>query len=101
MTAREDAERALVHRMRNRGDGDNQYALDDEVFAGEYITALLGNGWRPVEVLTPWDYRQTPHGEGLPTSEETRLQVAETRRLLAEASIRRRTLAANPPRDAA
>jgi hypothetical protein len=101
MTAREDAARALVHRLKNRGDGDNQYALDDDVFAGEYITALLGNGWRPVEALAPWDYRNAAHGAGLPVSEEARRQVEQARRDSAEASIRRRTLAANPPRDAA
>jgi hypothetical protein len=101
MTAREDAARALVHRLKNRGDGDNQYPLDDEVFANEYITGLIGNGWRPTEARAPWDYRQMPHGDGLPTSREAQQQVEETRRALAEASIRRRTLAANPPRDAA
>lgn len=75
MTPREEAERALVYRMRNRGDGDNQYAVDDEVFAAEYITGLLGNGWRPVEALAPWDYRNVPHGAGLPSTEESRAEV--------------------------
>jgi hypothetical protein len=88
----EQAIRALVYRLNDRGDADV------EVIARSFMTELRARGWRPTEARTPWDYRNQPHGEGLPTSEETRLQVAETRRLLAEASIRRRTLAANPPK---
>jgi hypothetical protein len=87
---------ALVYRLKNREPG-----TDDEPFAQEYVIALRARGWRPTEARAPWDYRQMPHGDGLPTSREAQQQVAETRQALAEASIRRRTLAANPPRDAA
>jgi hypothetical protein len=87
---------ALVYRLKNREPG-----TDDEPFAQEYVIALRARGWRPTEARTPWDYRQMPHGDGLPTSREAQQQVEEARRALAEAAIRRRTLAANPPRDAA
>jgi hypothetical protein len=89
---------ALVYRLRNRGDGEGQFATDDEPFAQEYVIALRARGWRPTEARAPWDYRQMPHGDGLPTSREAQQQVEETRRALADAAIRRRTLAANPPR---
>ncbi len=44
---------ALVHRLRNRGDADGQFSLDDEPFAQEFITALRSRGWRPVLVPPP------------------------------------------------
>ena len=87
---------ALVYRLRNREPG-----TDDEPFALEFITAMRSRGWRPTEARAPWDYRNTPHGEGTPTSEETRLAVEEARRVSVEAAIRRRTLAAKTHGDAA
>lgn len=87
---------ALVYRLKTREPG-----TDDEPFAQEFITALRARGWRPTEARAPWDYRKAPHGDGLPTTKEVQQQVEETRRALADAAIRRRTLAANPPKDAA
>jgi hypothetical protein len=48
---------ALVHRLRNKGDAD------DEPFAAEFIAALWGQGWRPTlaKPLPDWHYRG--HGE--------------------------------------
>lgn len=59
MTAFEDREKrfavdALVFRLRNRGDAD------DEPLAAEFIAALWGRGWRPVEVLSPAVRRTGP-----------------------------------------
>ena len=82
MTSRERetqaAVAALVHRLQNRGDGIGQSATDDELFAREYVTALLGYGWRPVEALR--ETRSQPAGEGQPVSEETRRRLEEARR---------------------
>lgn len=63
MTAFEDREKraavsALVRRLENRGDAD------DEPFAAEFITALWGRGWRPLEVLRPHDWRNPPADPG-------------------------------------
>jgi hypothetical protein len=44
---------ALVYRLRNRGDGEGQFATDDEFFAAEFIAAIRGRGWRPVLALVP------------------------------------------------
>lgn len=92
MTSRERetqaAVAALVHRLQNRGDGIGQSATDDELFAREYVTALLGYGWRPVEALR--ETRSQPAGEGQPVSEETRQRLEEARRVAAEASARLR-----------
>jgi hypothetical protein len=38
---------ALVYRLRNRGDAD------DEPFAQEYLAALKARGWRPVLAVPP------------------------------------------------
>ena len=45
---------ALVHRLKNRGDAD------DEPFAAEFIAALKGRGWRPTNArpLPDWHYRK-------------------------------------------
>ena len=80
---------ALVYRLRNRGDGDGQFATDDEVFAQEWVAAMLGRGWRPVEVLAPWDRRNQPAGDGS-VSEEARRELDEARRALTEAAERLR-----------
>jgi hypothetical protein len=76
VTAAEDREKraaidALVHRLRSRGDAD------DEPFAAEFITALWGRGWRPV--LTRPDWRARPHGR--PPTDEFRdaLKALHTR----------------------
>lgn len=42
---------ALVHRLRNRGEEAGQFAVDDELFAGEFITAMISRGWYPLPVL--------------------------------------------------
>jgi hypothetical protein len=92
---------ALVFRLRNRGDGDRQFAIDDELFAREYVTAMRGRGWRPTEARTPWDYRALPHAGGHPESEEALALVEQARRDLEEARARqhatRRRLTLEPP----
>ena len=96
---------ALVYRLRNRGDGDGQFATDDQLFAREYVTAMRGRGWRPTEARTPWDYRNPPHGDGPPASEETAARLEETRRSLDEIIARqhaeRRRLTVERPAGAA
>lgn len=47
---------ALVHRLRNRGDAD------DEPFAAEFIAALKGRGWRPTNARPAPDWHQRPAG---------------------------------------
>ena len=90
---------ALVYRLKNRTDED------DEPFAQEYVTALRARGWRPTEARMPWDYRNPPHGDGLPASEETVARLEETRRSLDEIIARqhatRRRLTLEPPAGAA
>jgi hypothetical protein len=55
---------ALVYRLRNRGDGEGQYATDDEVFAREFVVAALGRGWRPTEARrVGWRDMATGSGE--------------------------------------
>lgn len=44
---------ALVHRLRNRGDGPGQFAADDELFASEFVTAMTSRGWYPLPVAPP------------------------------------------------
>jgi hypothetical protein len=92
MTSRERetqaAVAALVHRLQNRGDGEGQFATDDKPFALEYVTALIGFGWRPFEAVR--DTRSQPAGEKGPVSEETRHMLEEARQVAAEASARRR-----------
>jgi hypothetical protein len=85
---RQAAVAALVHRLKNRGDGPGQYALDDEPFAGEYVTALIGYGWRLVGVLQ--EGRKDPTGTGLPESEEALTRLEQTRRELEEVRARQR-----------
>jgi hypothetical protein len=90
MTSRERetqaAVAALKHRLQNRGDSDGQFATDDEMFAREYVTALVGFGWRPVEALR--DARKDPPGTGLPESEEALTRLEQTRRELEEVRAR-------------
>jgi len=43
---------ALVFRLKNRGDAD------DEPFAAEFIAALRGRGWRPTEARPGPDWRR-------------------------------------------
>ena len=103
MTSREHetqaAVAALVHRLRNRGDGIGQSATDDDLFAREFITALIGFGWRPFEAVR--GTRSQPAGEGGPMSEETRQGLEEARRVAAEAAARRRAQAENRTEGAA
>ena len=42
---------ALVHRLRNRGEEDGQFAVDDELFASEYVTVMKARGWYPLPSL--------------------------------------------------
>lgn len=52
---------ALVFRLRNRGDAD------DEPFAQEFIAALKARGWRPVLVPPPEaDWRRAPGNSRVP-----------------------------------
>jgi hypothetical protein len=58
---------ALVHRLRNRGDEDGQFSLDDELFAAEFVTALRGYGWRPLLVApAEADWRKASGSSRLP-----------------------------------
>jgi hypothetical protein len=60
---------ALVHRLRNRGDEDGQFSLDDELFAQEFVLSLRGYGWRPVLVPPPEaDWRKASGGSRLPNA---------------------------------
>jgi hypothetical protein len=62
-----EAVAALVRRLRNRGDGEGQFATDDELFAQEFIASLKGYGWRPV--LAPGaasDWRRASGSSRLP-----------------------------------
>jgi hypothetical protein len=52
---------ALVYRLRNRGDAD------DEPFAQEFITALKARGWRPVlAVPVDADWRRASGSSRVP-----------------------------------
>jgi hypothetical protein len=79
---------ALVFRLKNRTDED------DEPFAQEYVLAMRLRGWRPTEARGPVDYRNLPHGGGLPASEETQREIDAARRAVASAATRARTRAA-------
>lgn len=58
---------ALVHRLRNRGEEDGQFSLDDELFAQEFVLSLRGYGWRPVLVPPPGaDWRKVSGSSRLP-----------------------------------
>ena len=77
---------ALVYRLRNRGDGPGQFPLDDELFTQEFMTVLIGFGWRHVEVLTVHDWRDGAAGDGLPVSDQARQEVEALRAQLAARS---------------
>ena len=53
---------ALGYRLKNRGDGDGQYATDDQMFAQEYVLAMRLRGWRPTEAVAPWEVHNAPNG---------------------------------------
>lgn len=69
---------ALTYRLRNR----DQYPDDPELFAKEFVTALLGHGWRPTEARRV-DWHDLPRGSGQPVSEESRRALKELRDKLA------------------
>jgi hypothetical protein len=101
-----DAIAALVHRLKNRGDSEGQYATDDDLFALEYLTAMRGRGWRPTEVRAPWEVRTGPAGCGHPESAEAVREVEAARQVLDEIRTRqheerRRLAVAEPPAGAA
>jgi hypothetical protein len=73
---------ALVYRLRNRADED------DEPFAQEYVTALRARGWRPTSARASWDYRNAHHGDGMPTSEESQREIDAARERLREIARR-------------
>jgi hypothetical protein len=55
---------ALVYRLRNRGEAD------DEPFAQEFIAALKARGWRPVLALPPSaDWRHASGGSRVPDAD--------------------------------
>ena len=61
---------ALVHRLRNRGDEDGQFARDDELFAQEYVMSLRGYGWRPILALpAEADWRRASGGSRVPRAD--------------------------------
>jgi hypothetical protein len=62
---------ALVYRLRNRGDGEGQYATDDELFAREFTAAALGRGWRPTEARRV-GWRDLATGSGEPPEDVRR-----------------------------
>lgn len=68
---------ALVYRLRNRGDAD------DEPFAAEFITALRQRGWRPTEAkpLPAW---KRPAGNSTAPNDEWRRRRAELEAHLAD-----------------
>lgn len=45
-----DAIAALVHRLRNRGAGEGQFATSDEPFAAEFVGAMASRGWYPLPI---------------------------------------------------
>lgn len=69
---------ALTYRLRNRGSGPGQYPADDELFAQEFLTAVLGRGWRPTQARRA-DWRDLPTGDGLPSGQEARAAVDAVR----------------------
>lgn len=56
---------ALVHRLKNRGDAD------DEFIAREFMMALRGQGWRPTNARTGPDWRRRS-GDGSRIPDESR-----------------------------
>ena len=94
------AEQELARRL-SAWDGQEPGKL-----ASEFITAMMRHdGWRPTSARASWDYRNPPHGDGLPASEETVARLEETRRSLDEIIARqhatRRRLTVERPGDAA
>ena len=69
---------ALVYRLRNRGD------TDDEPLAMEFVQALLGRGWRPTEARRMPAFPRS-HGGGGP-SDATRAELEAARQRMAEAA---------------
>ena len=59
---------ALVWRLNHREPG-----IDHEPFAREYVTSLLGFGWRPTSLT------DRPQG-GAPASKETKREIVEALR---------------------
>ena len=61
---------ALVHRLKNRDEAD------DEPFAMEFVQAMIGRGWRPTEARrsTPWTAATIADATG-PTDEWRRLRA--------------------------
>ena len=97
--ATQDAINALIHRLKNRTDED------DEPFAQEFVMAMRHRGWRPTEARASWEVRKDPTGSGHPESEETLTLVEQTRRELDEIRARqhaeRERMAAERPAGAA
>lgn len=75
------AQQALVHRL-STWDGH-----DPETLAAEYVTALMGDGWRPTEARP--GQRPTRAGGDNPT-DEYRQARAETERRIRDAQARRK-----------
>ena len=75
---------ALVHRLRNRED------TDDEPFAMEFVQAMIGRGWRPTEArrLAP---PKPQLGGGTGPSEETRADLEAARQRMDAINEAKRT----------
>lgn len=72
-TETRDAVAALVFRLRNRGGETGRFAVDDELFAAEFVAALKERGWMPDPAL-PAD-----PGQGDGTREASRELLAFAR----------------------
>jgi len=80
---------ALVHRLRNKGDAD------DEPFAAEFIAALRGRGWRPTMARPSPDWRQA-RGSDARVPDAGKPGSAEYLAVKAEITARARTTGGQP-----
>lgn len=76
---------SLAYRIRERDaamQAGEEFA-DAEPFAAEYLAAMRGRGWRPVEALRP-ALKPTADGGGTKRSEATRAEIEAARQRLAD-----------------
>lgn len=81
-----DAVQALTHRLKVRDQAlrDGEEYADAEVFAGEFMTALRGRGWRVTNTAPP---RAHEAGAGVPKRDDAVAAVAELRARLAASAM--------------